>query len=331
MAANLTPQYLKAEEQYRRASDPTEELHWLEIMYRELPKHKASEKMQMDLKTRLSKLRKEIEGAKKAPKKVIGVNIPRQGAGTAIILGGPNTGKSSLLAALTRAQPEIAPYPFTTRQPQPGMMAWEDVSVQLIDTPPITVDVFDPAVGNLLRGADVALFTVDLANDDGIEEFQAALNRFAEGKTRLGKTTRLDEEDVSIAFTQTLLVANKCDAPGAADRLALLHEFCPTEFTEFVVSAEQKTGLDELRNAIYAALDVIRVYSKLPNKKEPDLDKPYTLRRGGTLADVAALVHKDLAENLSHARIWGANINPASTIKADYELSDKDVVEIHVK
>ncbi|MDX1962922.1 MAG: GTPase [Pirellulales bacterium] len=331
MAANLTPQYLKAEEQYRRASDPQEELQWLEVMFRELPKHKASEKMQMDLKTKMSQLRKELGAAKKIPKKVPGNVIPRQGAGTVVLFGGPNSGKSSLLAALTRAQPEIAPYPFTTRQPQPGMMTWEDVTVQLIDTPPITADVLDSGFVNLLRGADLAALVVDLGNDDGIEECQAVVQRFVDGKTRLGRKTCLDEEDVGIAYTQTVVVANKIDAAGAADRLELLHELCPLDLVEYQVSATERTGLEELRHAFYHALDVIRVYSKSPTKKEADFDRPYTVKKGSTLADVAELVHKDLAENLSHARIWGANINPASTIKADYVLADKDIVELHAK
>src|SRR5579872_1199845 len=127
MAANLTPQYLKAEEEYRRAATAEEELKWLEIMLREMPKHKASEKLQSDLKQKISRAKKDVETERKTAKKGHGVRIPRQGAGTAVFLGGPNAGKSQLLARLTRATPEIAPYPFTTRAPQPGMMPWQDV------------------------------------------------------------------------------------------------------------------------------------------------------------------------------------------------------------
>jgi uncharacterized protein len=330
MAANLTPQYLKAEEQYRRAQTLTEELQWLEVMFRELPKHKASEKMQMDLKTRISKLKKEIETQKSKPVKVPGVHIPRQGCGTVIVIGGPNAGKSSLLAAITRAKPEIAPYPYTTREPAPGMMTWEDVSVQIVDTPPITADHFPSYLNNLIRAADLVLLLVDLGSDDCIDDTQAVLQHFVESKTRLGRQTMLDEEDVGVSYTQTIVVPNKIDLPEAADRLALVHELCPIDLEEFTISIETGTNMAELKERIYRALDVIRVYTKLPNKKEPDMDKPYTMKRGGTLLDVAELVHKDVAENLKHARIWGSNIIPASTIKGDYVLSDKDIVEIHV-
>ena len=331
MAANLTPQYLKAQEAYRRAATAEEELKWLEVMYKEIPKHKASEKMQSDLKTKISLAKKAAEGEKKAAanKSPPGVSIPRQGAGTCIILGGPNAGKSRLLAALTRATPEVAPYPYTTRTPLPGMMAWEDAVVQLIDTPPITDDLFEPYMQGLIRGADVALLMVDLGSDDGIEQCQCVLNRLKETKTRLARESYLDEGDVGLSFTQCLLVPNKVDLPEAADRLAMLHEFVSLDFAEFAVSAEQGTGIEELRTAIYKSLDVVRVYSKLPKAKEPDMEKPFTVRRGRTVLDVAEQIHKDLATNFKFARVWGHGVHDGTPVKGDHVVHDRDIVEIH--
>jgi hypothetical protein len=329
MATNLTPQYHKAEEEYRRAASTQDELRWLEVMLREMPKHKASEKLQSELKQKISKAKKELEAERQAGKKGHSVRIPRQGAGTAVLLGGPNSGKSRLLASLTRATPEVAPYPFTTRAPLPGMMPWNDVMVQLIDTPPITADYLETYMQGLIRAADVAVVLADLGADEGIEQLQEFLDRLGGTKTRLADSSRLDEEDVGISYTKTLLVPNKIDAPGAPERLDLLHELCPLDFPEHVISAQTGAGLEGLRNAIYQALDVVRVYTKSPTAKAADFDRPFTLRRGETLLDVAALVHKDLAENLKFARVWGSSVHDVSVARADYVLQDKDIVELH--
>ena len=328
MAANLTPQYLKAQQQYREATSPDEELQWLEVMLRELPKHKASENLQSDLKQKISLARKEVEKAKATKKKSAGFKLPRQGAGRAVILGGPNAGKSQLLASLTRAQPEIAPYPFTTREPAPGMMPWEDVYVQLVDTPPITADLVDPNVVGLVRGADLVVLLADMGTDEGIEQLQELLDQF-QGKTRLGKETEVDEEDVGVTYTATLFCPNKMDDAEAADRLELLDEFISIDLPRFPIAAADPTTLETLKNEIYRKLDVVRVYTKTPTKKEPDYEKPYTLSRGGTLYEVAELIHRDLAENLKYARVWGSEIHPGTQVKADYVVHDKDVVEIH--
>jgi ribosome-interacting GTPase 1 len=300
-------------------------------MLREIPKHKGTDKLQAELKAKISKAKQETEHAKKAGKKGHhGPNIQRQGAGRVVILGGPNAGKSQLLARLTRATPEVAPYPFTTREAQPGMMPWEDVHVQLIDTPPIAAEYFEPSVLGLIRGSDLALVVFDAGGDDGIDGLQAVFDRLNGTKTRLAKESYLDEEDVGLSFTQAFLIYNKIDVPGAEERIALLKEFCPLDFREFRISAEHATGLEELRQAIYEALDVVRVYTKLPTKKEADYDKPFTLKRGGTLLDVAELVHRDLAANFKYARVWGAGVlTPGAQMKADYVVHDKDVVEIH--
>ena len=330
MATNLTPQYHKAEEQYRRATTTEEELKWLEVMLREMPKHKASEKLQSELKQKISRTKKDLETERKSGAKGHSVRLPRQGAGTAILLGGPNAGKSRLLAALTRATPDVAPYPFTTRTPLPGMMPWHDVMVQLIDTPPITEDFLEPYLQGMIRGADVALLLVDLGSDEGIEQCQAVLDKLAGTKTRLARSSHLDDEDVGLSYTQTLVVPNKIDEPDAPQRLEMFHELCPLDFAEHVISAEHGTGLEPLKDAIFQALDVIRVYTKLPKAKDPDYERPFTVRRGSTLLDMAGLVHKDFIEQLKFARIWGTGVHDASVVKGDHVLHDRDVVELHM-
>ncbi|MEN6451596.1 MAG: GTPase [Thermoguttaceae bacterium] len=328
MPANLTPQYLKAEEEYRRATTPEEELACLQVMLKEIPKHKGTDHLQADLKAKVAKLKKELV-AEKSAGKPHGLRIPRQGAGVAILLGGPNAGKSQLVASLTRATPEVAPYPFTTTAPAPAMMPFEDVSVQLIDTPPITADYMETHLQGLIRAADLALLMVDLESDSGIEQCQEVLDRLSHTKTRLAAKSSLDEQDVGLSYTQTFLVPNKIDAEGAAERLELLHELIPLGFTEYVVSAKHGTGLETLREAIYRSLDVVRVYSKLPAAKEADRQRPFTLRRGSQLIEMAGMVHKDFLSTLKFARVWGAAVHDGTQVKGDYVLQDQDVVELH--
>ncbi len=134
MPANLPPQYLKAEDEYRKASAPEARLEAVREMFRLLPKHKGTEKLQSDLKQKMSQLRDDVERGKAGGKKAgVSHRVPREGAGQVVLVGAPNSGKSSLLAALTNARPEIAPYPYTTRAPQPGIMMWRDVPVQLVE------------------------------------------------------------------------------------------------------------------------------------------------------------------------------------------------------
>ena len=330
MPANLTAQYLKAEEAYRRATTLEEELNCLQVMLQEIPKHKGTDHLQAQIKSKIAKTKREMQAEKRAGKKTRGVRIPPQGAGTAVLLGGPNAGKSQLLASLTRANPQVAEYPFTTRLPQPGMMPWEDVTVQLIDTPPITADYMEPYLHGIIRGADLALLLVDLGVDSGIEQCQEVLDRLSETKTRLARTSYLNEEDVGLSYTQTFLLPNKIDLPDAQERLNLLHELCPLGFQEYAISAKEGTGLADLRDTIYRSLDVVRVYSKLPSAKQADMDRPFTVRRGSTLLEMAGQVHKDYLDGLKFARVWGTAVHDGTVVKGDYVLHDRDVVELHM-
>ncbi len=246
-----------------------------------------------------------------------------------MIVGGPNVGKSRLLTRLTRATPEVAPYPFTTREPHAGMMEWEDVRVQLIDTPPITADFMEGYLSSMVRTADNALLIVDLGDDDGPFAAEAVLERLAQTKTVLAGELPQASDDLTIQHVRTLLVANKCDQPGAEERLEIVREMFGKRFPIHVTAAEHGTGLEELRAAIYQFLNVIRVYTKQPGKPA-DMTSPYTCPIGSTLVDMAACVHRDFADSLKSARIWGTGVFDGQTVKRDHVLHDKDVVELHL-
>jgi uncharacterized protein len=329
MAANLTPQYLEAEAEYKKAQTPEDKLACLKRMWSLLPKHKASEKLQAELKKKISETKEELEHEKKSPKKGgVSYKVPKQGAGQYVIVGAPNAGKSRLLTRLTRATPEVAAYPFTTREPHAGMMDWQDVRVQLIDLPPITAEFMESYVSSMVRTADAALLMVDLADDDGPFTAETVLERLAQTKTVLVGEPPADEEDFTVAHIKTLLVANKSDAEGAADRLEIVKEMFGPRFPVHVIAAESGAGLEELREAIYRFLNVIRVYTKKPGKPA-DMASPYTCPVGSTLMELASLVHRDFTDKLKSARIWGTGVYDGQTVTREHVLHDKDVVELH--
>lgn len=328
MAVNLTPQYMEADEQYKKAKTPEEKLEWLKKMWVELPKHKASEKVQASLKTKMSELREAVETKKSAKKPGVSHKVQRQGAGQIVLLGGPNAGKSRLLTRLTRATPEVAPYPFTTREPHVGMMDWEDVKLQLIDTPPITADFMEGYVSSLVRVADAAVLMIDLGDDDGPFAAETVIDRLKEVKTHLVGQRNYENEDFTLEFIKTMLVANKIDADGAADRLEIVREMFPS-FPIHVIAAETGQGLEELRKTLYESLEVLRVYTKQPGKP-PDMTSPFTCPIGSTVIEMAELVHRDFAENLKSARIWGTGVFDGQSVKRDHVLHDKDVIELHM-
>ena len=330
MPANLTTQYLKAERAYRQATTPEEELDCLKLMLREIPKHKGTDKLQSNLKQKISRLKKEVQQQSKSGKHGSGLRIPRQGAGRVVIIGAPNSGKSQLVKSLTQATPEVAAYPFTTHVPSPAMMAYDDVLVQLIDTPPITSDFLDPVAQSLVRGADLVMLLVDLGSDDCAEQVREVIERLEQTKTNLGKDSFLDENDIGRLTTRTFAILNKCDLAEFADRLDWLNEVYPLPFETFQISALQPSSLEDLKHTIFKSLDVVRVYTKAPHQKEPDLEKPFTVVRGGTVADIAQLIHKDVAKNLKYARVWGAQVHDGTTVKGDYILHDKDILELHL-
>jgi hypothetical protein len=330
MAANLTPQYLEAETEYKRAQTNEDRLACLRKMWTLLPKHKASEKLQAELKRKISDAAAEVEHDRKHPKKAgVSYKIPRQGAGQVILVGGPNGGKSRILTRLTRATPEVAPYPFTTREPVAGMMDWEDARVQLIDTPPITAEHMETYLPSMVRSADLAVLVVDLGDDDAPFVTESVLERLVNVKTELVQDSPLHVDDPTIAHIRTLMACNKTHAEGAADRLEIVRELFGSRFPIVTLDAESGEGLEDLRNTIYRALKVIRVYSKKPGKPA-DMESPFTCPEGSTLAEMAELVHRDFADKLKSARIWGIGVHPGQSVTRDHVLHDKDVVELHM-
>ncbi len=108
-----------------------------------------------------------------------------------------------------------------------------------------------------------------------------------------------------------------------------MRELFGARFPIQALDAESGHGLEELRTAIYRLLNVIRVYSKKPGKPA-DMASPFTCPAGSTLLQMAELVHRDFADKLKSARIWGTGVFDGQTVTRDHVLHDKDIVELHV-
>jgi ribosome-interacting GTPase 1 len=325
MPANLTPEYINAEQEFRRAKTDDERLACLEEMLRTIPKHKGTERMQGDIKRRIAKIKLATE--KKAGKKGFTHHVDKEGSGQIVLLGGPNTGKSQILKGLTNAEPEIAPYPFTTALPMPGMMKYEDIQIQLIDLPPFSVEHTESWLPELARGADGALLIVDLAGYP-LQDIDFILERLDHVKLKLVREPD-PSQPFNISQKRTILVGNRIDLPESRESFEILKELYGNMFDMIAVSAQEGTGMDELRKMIFRMLHIIRIYPKEPGKPV-DQSTPFTIPENSTLLDFAQEVHKDFL-NLKFARVWGPSAKfDGQTITREQVLHDCDIVELHL-
>ena len=334
--ANLTPAYKAAEGAYRQAREPRERLDALREMLRLIPKHKGTDHLQADIKRRIKELTEELATGRKTggtggPPTV----IRPEGAAQLALVGPPNSGKSALHAALTGSHSVSQPYPFATQYPQPGILRHEDVPFQLVDLPSIAPEHPIPWIGNALQPADGCLLVVDLATPGCVERV-AALHDILRAR-RVVLTERwpvegpptLDPDDPFTVILPTLLIAAKSDLTSdPAAELEVLEDLLDIRYPVLAMSATDGTGSDALGPWLMEALQVVRVYTKIPGKP-PDLDRPYTVRRGATVEDVALLVHRDLAAALTYARVWGTATFDGQQVGRDHLVADRDVLELH--
>jgi len=325
MPANLTPEYEKADQRYRQAVTDVERLAALQEMLATIPKHKGTEKMQADLKRRLSQLRRADQKAahSKGPDPF---HIPKSGAGQVALIGAPNTGKSSLLAATTNASVKIAEFPFTTVVPQPGMWTHDDVQIELVDTPPFTAEHVPTGLMGTIRNADVVCVVVE-ANDAALEQTEMVLAVLRERGLTLRTTPRNTLNATEAGVRPGLLVLNKADA-GEPEVAATLRELYGDGLGILNVSAQTKHGLETWFRRLWDLLAMVRVYSKEPGKSA-DLHKPFVLPVGSTVADLARQIHRDLPDTMKFARLWGHSRFEGQQVHKTEVLCDRDVIEIH--
>jgi hypothetical protein len=315
--------YRKAEETFRQAKTTAEKIAALEEMYATIPKHKGTEKMQADIKRRISKLRE----AGEQPKARGGIDlfyVEKHGAGQFVLIGMPNCGKSALVGALTKAHVTVAPYPFATHAPVPGMMVYEDVQIQLVDMPPVTAEGPVPGMTGAIRAADGLIICIDLGADV-LEQMEVCMG-LLEGRGLVLPGRQVPEGG---AAKRMLVAGTKLDLPGAAENFQAMKELYGSAVPLLAVSAEKGDNLGEIPRTCFKMLSVVRIYPKEPGKP-PDKERPFVLPQGSTVLDLAAVIHKGLAANLKRARIWGANMYEGAPAPREHVLSDRDIVELHV-
>ncbi len=326
MPANLTPQYFEAEKHYKRAKTPQEKIEALEEMLAVMPKHKGTDKLRAELRRKIAKSHEEAQRKPLVGKKgSLLYYIKKEGAAQAVLIGLPNVGKSQLVWAVTDATPEVAAYPFTTQMPDPGMMKFENVQIQLVDVPAITAPRVDSWLGNVIRNADLILIVVDLTQDT-VAQMEAVMERLERFRVRLSES--LEESDFRIVWKRALIIGNKTDQEGSEEGFKVLSERVG-ELPVVAVSAKEKLGMERLGQAIYQALDVIRVYTRVPGQKA-DMTEPVVVRRGSTVEEVAESVHKDFFRKLKYAQVWGSGKFDGQKIKRQYVLQEGDIIELHV-
>lgn len=283
---NAGPEYYAAEGRYHDAKTIEEKLAALEEMLRYCPKHKAAHSVLMKIKSKISRLKKEqeLEARKTMQRKAGGGPkdfIKRAGcAAQVVLLGFANSGKSFLLNALTEGHTQVASTekPFETKEIIPGMMEFNKIHIQILDTPSATKQN-RAWLFALARNADLTLIIIDPAQDENVQK------------------TFFDA------------------VPGR----------------KIFVKREEIRNINGLKKKIFDELGVIRVFTKNP-RGETDYERPIALARGRcTVADAAREIHKELAEGLKYARVWGSTKFPGQQVGSSYELRDGDVVELHLK
>jgi hypothetical protein len=306
--ANLPPDYFAAESAFRAATTPQAKLEALERMLSVMPHHKGTDHLRAELRSRKASLLQEASRQRAHGHTDLYV-VHREGAGQVALVGAPNAGKSSLVQALTGVFARTGEYPFTTQLPQAAMMRFEDIQVQLVDLPAVAPDATPAWLRGVIPQADMVLLVVDLDSDP---------------------TTDLRMVQAELAALQPpvtqLVVGTKLDLAAAAEGAELLR-MEEDQVPLLLTSAVSGAGLDELRQRIIRALDVVRVYAKPPGRPA-DLSRPFVLRRGSTVEDLADMVHHEVRQTLHFAVRWPPEGAPLR-VAHRYQLADRDVIELH--
>ncbi|MBS3162572.1 50S ribosome-binding GTPase [Candidatus Woesearchaeota archaeon] len=368
MPINAHPEYFKAEEKYNKATTIPEKLTALEEMLRVGPNHKSAENLRAEIKSKISKLREQLEknrqtkGSSKAT-----FTVKKEGAAQVILASVTNAGKSSLLATLTNAKPLVAEYKFTTTRPEHGILNYHGILIQLIELP----GIFEgcaykgeyPTFFGMVRSTDLVIFLIDptLNESDQIEllqsEFEKAqiklnakrpkvfIKRQGTGGieymgARYFKFDLSDATKMLITHGYHNAVVTAFEDVSLEDLADVLNEsivYLPlliirtkSDIKGDGISTKTKKNIEKLKDEIFQTLKLIRVYTKSPGKKHDW--PPVALHDGDKIVTLAKVIHKDFIKRFSFSRIWGKSAkHDGQKVGLEHDLMDEDIVEIHTK
>jgi len=392
MPTNLPPEAKKKYQEATLARRPEEKIKKLQEFMSMFPKHKGTENLRAQVKTKISRLKREIaEKKKKKTGSATGpkVFIEKEGDAQIVILGPTNVGRSSLLSTLTNSKVAIWNYPYTTTEPTPGMFKYKDLQLQLVEAPALMEGSSDGGSWGLqtltsARNADGLVLMVDLSQDP-VEQFSIIIKELEKAKlltkkpkahieiekkhmgaklkfivlgklidcsvkdlTKLLKSYGIRDATVKIrgeailddveeaifegkVYKPAIILANKADHPKAAERLEQLKKVVGDKMKIIAVSCTTKAGMENLGSELFGILDVMRVYTKEPNKKDSS-PQPFTIRKGSTVFDLAKRIHSDFYEQFSYAKVWSKRLRfSPQRVGGTFALEDGDTVEIHIR
>lgn len=328
MSANLPPEYYEAEKVFRAAKTSEEKIRALEEMIRVTPHHKGTDKILGKLRQRIKKLKEQLEKKSGTARRGFLYGVKKEGAAQVMLVGLPNSGKSALLDALTNAEPQVAPWPFTTRAPQPGMMFFENIQIQLVDLPPLGDEASVSWLPNVLFGAEGYCLVVD-STDEPVLAVQMIKEELARWKISTRPRSDFTPAEEGWRKKHALVVGTKVDMPEGEEGFRALEASMGQTYHTVPFSIENPDSQDRFRRTLFEALAIMRVYTKAPGKK-PDFKSPFILEVGSTILDAASAVHKDFASGLKAARVWGSGKFEGQQVQRDYVLHDGDVIELRL-
>ncbi len=301
-STNQGPEYFAAERQYSCAQTIDDKVYWLEQMIKNFKKHKSSEKMLAELKTRLIKLREKKEKSRSVGKTTL-KSIRKEGPQAALV-GFTNSGKSSILNTLTNTSPEISEYPFTTKEPLIGAMDYDGVKIQIIDLPAITHESFDKG---LVNSADLLIIVIN--NYEELSKIQPYLER---------------------AVGKRLIVLNKSDSLDSETKRKSEAKLMMNKGNFVIFSSKTLENLEELKKKIFKQFDIMRIYTKEPHKERSPT--PIIMKPNSTVEKLAEKIYKGMSGNVKETRIWGPSSKfSGQSVGLKHELKDLDTVEFKTK